>query len=496
MKLTTRISLFFLVALAVVLAGMSCSIYLLVRGQLMRQVDEFSQSALDTLTAAVDFEPDGLEWESNVRRLTFAQAPGGGQLAWAIYDPDGHRLDGSPEAVVKFESQNGEPVAERVTAKDGGTWWLARRQLRGDAAANRSPTASPPAKEDEAKRWPKLVLSVGVPMDRALASLRPLAIALGVISLVIWTLSAIGGRWVSRRALEPVTRMAHAAGSISALDLSRRLPRSGTNDELDELGATFNELLDRLQISFEKQSRFASEASHQLRTPLAAILGQLDVALRRNRTTEQYREALAAARKQAEQLTRIVEMLLFLTREDADASSPALERVELRGWLCEHLQAWEQHARGRDIRIDAGSDDPLWVKVHGQLLGQALDNLLDNACKYSQPGSEISVSVNQIDAEVRLAVEDDGIGLAADELPHLGEAFFRSQRARARGSGGVGLGLAIVRRVLAAIGGQLHAKRRSGGGSRFVIVLPTASAGSFDQRSLTQPVASVTLDRP
>lgn len=487
-KLTTRISLFFLVALAVVLAGMSCSIYLLVRGQLMRQVDEFSRSALDTLTAAVDFEAEGLEWESNVRRLTFAQAPGGGQLAWAVYDPERHRLDGSQEAGFEIENPNGEPVAQQIVAKDSSTWWLARRQLRADAAADR-PSMNPPKEDEAAKRWPKLMLAVAVPMDRALTSLRPLGMALAGISLGIWALAAIGGRWISRRALEPLTRMAHAAGSISALDLKVRLPQPGTNDELDDLATTFNELLDRLQISFEKQSRFASEASHQLRTPLAAILGQLDVALRRDRTAEEYREALAAARKQAGQLTRIVEMLLFLAREDAEASSPALDRVELRGWLGDHLQALEQHPRGSDIRMDPSSEAHLWVNAHGEMLGQALDNLLDNACKYSEQGSTISVSVQRIGNAAHLAVEDNGTGVAEDELPHLGEAFFRSRKVRERGASGVGLGLAIARRILAAIGGRLQVERRPGGGSRFVIVLLTAEAKVPEESSLTQPVA-------
>jgi two-component system OmpR family sensor kinase len=283
--------------------------------------------------------------------------------------------------------------------------------------------------------------------------------------------------------------MARAAGSISALDLKRRLPRAGTSDELDELGTTFNELLDRLQISFEKQSRFASEASHQLRTPLAAIVGQLDVALRRDRTAEEYREALTSAQKQAGQLTRIVEMLMFLTREDADVSSPALERVELRSWLGEHLQGWGQHARSGDIQMDVSSDQPLWVNVHSEMLGQALDNLLDNACKYSEPSSAIQVSVEQIGSAVRLTVEDNGMGVAGDELPQLGKAFFRSTRARERGTSGVGLGLAVVNRILAALGGQLQIERRPGTGSRFVIVLPTAARAALDKKSLTQPVA-------
>jgi heavy metal sensor kinase len=489
-KLTTRISLFFLTALAAVLAGMSCSIYWLVRGHLMRQVEDFSQSALDTLNAAVEFDADGLDWESNVRRLTFAQGPGGSQLLWAIYEPVGNRVDGSHDSAGPLEPPKIKGTSGRVLDNTGSQWWVATRTLRAEpAAVDRSSTNLPAKEDDVRKRYRELSLVAGVPMDAALASLSPLALALFGISLSLWGLAAIGGRWISRRALAPVTRMAHAAGSISALDLERRLPMAGTKDELDALGQTFNELLDRLQISFEKQARFAAEASHQLRTPLAAILGQLDVVLRRDRTTEEYRNTLRTARQQAEQLNRIVEMLLFLTREDAETSSPNFGRIELRGWLDQRLQSWEQHPRAGDIRVEASADDDLWVSAHGEMLGQALDNLLDNACKYSAPGSAITVSATQTASEVRLAVEDDGLGIAEEDLPHVGEAFFRSTKARERGIGGVGLGLAIVHRILAALHGRLEVQQKSGGGSRFVIILPTAFAVTEENRSLTQPVA-------
>src|SRR5262245_43030604 len=146
-KLTTRISLFFLVALAVVLAGMSCSIYWLVRGQLIGQVEEFSESALDTLTAAVDFEADGLEWESNVRRLTFAQAPSGAKLVWAVFDPEGHPLDGSRESAFQLQPKNGKQVTGQIAAEDGSVWWVAQRQLRAESAGLQRTSTNLTAKE-------------------------------------------------------------------------------------------------------------------------------------------------------------------------------------------------------------------------------------------------------------------------------------------------------------------------------------------------------------
>src|SRR5262249_14448190 len=152
-------------------------------------------------------------------------------------------------------------------------------------------------------------------------------------------------------------------------------------DELHALADSFNGLLDRLQESHERQRRFAGDASHQLRTPLAAMLGQLEVALRRERSADEYRRALADVREQGERLRRIVEALLFRTRADAEALAPSLESVELSSWLAAHLKTWDAHPRAGDLRCEAAAG-PLWARAQPQLLAQAVDNLLDNAAKY------------------------------------------------------------------------------------------------------------------
>src|SRR5437763_732045 len=141
--------------------------------------------------------------------------------------------------------------------------------------------------------------------------------------------AALAGRRLCRRALRPLTGMAAAARAISADDLGRRLPPAGTGDEVDDLGRAFNELLARLQESFERQRRFTGDASHQLRTPLAAMLGQVEVALRRERPPEEYQRVLTLVHKQSAKLREIVEMLLFLSRADAEAKRPQLEALDL-----------------------------------------------------------------------------------------------------------------------------------------------------------------------
>ncbi len=330
----------------------------------------------------------------------------------------------------------------------------------------------------------RLILAVGIPIDPVLKPLQSLLLALVASSIGVWLFAAAVGRWLCAKALSPMTRMAHTAHSISAADLSQRLPSPGTRDELEELSGAFNDLLTRLQVSFDRQQRFAAEASHQLRTPLTAMLGQLDVALRRDRNSEEYRRALELVHHQAAKLRQIVEMLLFLTREKADAAPLQFERLELRDWLTEHLlHTWQQHPRRNDIQIEADSGEPVWVAAHSGLLAQAVDNLLDNACKYSQPGSPIILRAGRQADKIALAVEDRGCGIAAKELPHVFDPFFRCSDTTRRGIAGTGLGLPVARRIIAAMNGSLDVQSTPGEGSRFTILL------AVPQRERFLPVA-------
>ena len=156
--------------------------------------------------------------------------------------------------------------------------------------------------------------------------------------------------------------MAQAVGTISAADLTQRLPRTETGDELERLGIAFNDLLTRLQDAFERQKRFTAEASHQLRTPLTAIIGQLDVALRRERSEEEYRCALKAVHQQSAKSRQIVEMLLFSLCEGAEARPPDLEQLELRSWLADYLQSWNAHSRFPDMHYELDSGDPICIR--------------------------------------------------------------------------------------------------------------------------------------
>jgi signal transduction histidine kinase len=266
---------------------------------------------------------------------------------------------------------------------------------------------------------------------------------------------------------------------MPAATIDQRLPPPGTNDELADLAAAFNELLSRVQDAFERQRRFTSEASHQLRTPLTALLGQVEVALRQERPAGEYRQALERAQRQGRKLAQIAEMLLFLARADREAKVPELETVDFGTWLRAQVAQWSAHPRASDLVLEIPAD-PLPARIHPTLLGQLLDNLLENACKYSRPGTPITLRAAALhDAEgqgqVALEVEDRGIGIPASDLPDLFEPFFRSTQARRLGVDGVGLGLALVKRIATALRGTVEARSQLGQGSTFRVRLPVAS---------------------
>jgi len=484
MSLATRLSAFFLLALALVLAGFSGALHLLARNYLVRQLDERLENALDTLEASVDIEPGGLEWEPADRRLTLGVDHGPTAVRWAVRDGSGTMVDHSANATAgDFPSgwepkvwPTGSPEATAFATVPG--WRLAARRLEL-AELLRQGRGHPDDEPGYEVQYPALVLVVGLVPSPVQATLRWLGLTLLGLSAVVWLSAAAAGRWLSLRAIAPLRRMARAATAMTAADLGQRLPAPGTRDELDELGRAFNDLLERLHEAFVRQSdahdrqrRFAGDASHQLRTPVAALLGQVQVALRRDRSPEEYRRFLARVQSEGTRLRQIIESLLLLAQPEI--AQPEPEDVNLSEWVPDHLRNWSSHARASDLTAEVPGGLPLVVRAHPPWLAQLVDNLVDNACKYSRSGTPIVVSAWRENGSVALGVRDRGCGLAAADRPRVFEPFFRADRARQDGQAGVGLGLAVAQRIAAAAGGTLVVESEPGAGSVFVLRLPEA----------------------
>ena len=469
MTLTTRLTTFFLLALAVVLVAFSLTFYGLARTRLFEQLNDRATSTLDTLIVVAEMEDDGLEWEPKDRKLQLHRESDTSE--WGVFDQNGERVDGSPSPVHSLKDyaspgQDLEQIREHVTL-DSERWRIVRRTLH-----HPHPEAveiGNPAKP----RFQALVFVTAWPIAPVQKTLHSLAWGLTGVSFVVWLGAALMGRWICRRALLPVSRMAEAVRGITATDLGERLPNSTSQDELSDLAIAFNELLTRLQDSFERQKRFTGEASHQLRTPLTAMLGQLEVALRRDRDPKEYQRVLSSARNQALRLRGIIEMLLFLARADAETRVPDLEPVDLVPWLSGHLQeSWSEHPRSGDLKLELPMNGFGRVHIQPALLAQAIDNLIDNAFKYSPPHSSVSIQITPQSERVAIRIKDQGQGITAEDLSQVFTPFFRSIEVRRRGISGVGLGLAVTERIVTAFQGRIEVESHLGQGSEFTIYLP------------------------
>ncbi len=465
MTLTTRLTAFYLGTLAVVLIAFSGALYLLAHRHLHAELHDRTSGILDTVMARAEIDPEGVEWEPKLAKPSLSRdidSP-----YWAVFGPHGERLDGGGGLLLSIFGERPIPGAHGiVTDLSRQEWFVVRQSIHHPDEEMLPPTLEP-------NRYTSLTFVAALPTEPVQRTLRTLAWSLFVVTLSVWLSAAGAARWICRRALHPVATMAVEARSITPENLGERLPVPTAQDELRDLALAFNGLLARFQDSFERQERFTAEASHQLRTPLTALRGQIDVALRRDRDPDAYRSALATIGAQAVRMHEIVESLLFLARADADARRPELKRIDLRTWLPDYLsESWGAHTRYRDILLHPPTSVIPPVEVHPVLLGQALGNLLENALKFGPPGSVVDVRVTPRDGAVSLEVEDRGCGIAEADRPHIFEPFFRTESARTTGKTGVGLGLAITARIVAAMGGQIFWTSSDGGGSRFRMAFP------------------------
>ena len=300
---------------------------------------------------------------------------------------------------------------------------------------------------------------------------RVLYIALPLALLI----AGLGGFLLADRSLRPLFRMTEQAHEISARNLSQRLQVGRPAEELSALAASFNELLSRLDASFGTMRRFIADASHELRTPVAVIRGEADVALSQERAPEAYKESLAVIQDEAKRLTRLVDDLLNLARADAGHARLRREEFYLDDVVSECCRAVQSLAAAKGIQVEWKAVEDLSYSGDEDLLRRLVFNLLDNAIRYTPGSGKITVLLSREEGQTRLTVSDTGVGIAPAAAPHIFERFYRGDDARSRQSGGFGLGLAIVKWIAEAHNGSVGFTSDPGAGSTFEVVLPVTS---------------------
>ena len=306
-------------------------------------------------------------------------------------------------------------------------------------------------------------------------------------------LASAGGLFLAGRALDPIDRITRAAAAIGADDLSRRLNFHGSHDEVGRLAATFDRMLERLDRAFRRQRQFTADGSHELRTPLTMLASQIDVALERKRTVADYEELLRSLRDDAARMTQLVGELLTLARADAGQQLLNREQLDLGELVSGVVQAMQSLALQREVQLTEQAQPHVAVSGDQTRLSQLLINLVDNALRYTSAGGNVRVTVAERAGWAELRVEDTGVGIAAEHLPHLFQRFYRADPARARTDGGAGLGLAIAQWIAEAHGGQISVDSEFGRGSTFTVRLPAVQIISAPLSSTIETVAASTL---
>lgn len=304
------------------------------------------------------------------------------------------------------------------------------------------------------------------------AQLRSFGRTLALVLPSVLALAAVGGYWLASRALRPVARITARARHIEARGLDQRLEVERPDDEFGRLAYVLNDLFERLERAFQQQRRFLADAAHELRTPVAVVRSQTDVALQQARPADEYVLALNAIRTETEHLSAIVDDLLLIARADAaqlPVQKDLVDLVEIVDECCRSLRPLAQE-RNLVLRWDVGSE--LAVCADGRLLRRAVANLLSNAISYTFAGGTISVNVRREPERAVLEVADTGIGIAPEDLPYVFDRFYR---ARQRGDlirEGSGLGLGIVKMIADLHGGSVTVESRLGAGSTFSLAIP------------------------
>lgn len=462
--LRVKLALVYAGVLAVLMAGFGLTAYRLLASQL----DDAATADLRELT-------DGLHGYLHVE----------GGISQLVYDHNDPQEVSFIETATRFyqvydassgallvQSPAMEPLALRFTAAEVQAFLnvTAARDIETDQGRLRfsNTLVRPPS-------GGTYLLQVGVllrGMDRALAEfLRLLLWSIPVCVIV----AALLGRWMAGRSLAPLAELATAARAIGVTDLHQRLPVRGAGDELDQVASAFNETLGRLEQSVGEMRQFSAALAHEMRTPLAALRGEIESTLLHARTTEDYQRGLASQLEELDRLGRLITHLLTLARAEAGEIKLAHEPVDLGALGATLTAQLEAVADAKDVALTCEVARSVIVKGDAGWIERLVLNLLDNAIKFTPAGGRVILTVSERDGAAELTVRDTGIGIASGDLPHVFERFYRADSARSPQTAGVGLGLTLAKWIADKHGATLVAASAEGQGSALTVRFPLTS---------------------
>ncbi len=452
----TRLVLWYTAMLAVVLVCFSATIYLGLSQSLYSELDSSLQAESELVAKAIRISRD-----LTVTGGAPPQLPP--DTAVSVFGQSGRsfvRLSGSdllhPTERMAASAESGQSIFGTETIR-GENWRVYTRPIlrSGQLVA---------------------VIEVGQPTTDIERTLRQRLEMLAATVPITLLLATSGGVFLSSRALGPVEQIIQTVRAIQAEDLSRRVEGPTSDDEIGRLARTFNAMLDRVEGAFQRERQFTGDAAHELRTPLAVIKSQIEVTLAQPRSASDYRATLQSIEEDVDNLNLLVRKLLDLARSDTRAASLVREPVDLTAIARTSVTSFARLAAKKGLSLSVDGARPVLVLGDAERLGQLVRNLVENALEYNTTGRRVVVRVESVGDAARLAVADDGPGIAREHLPHLFERFYRIDKARARAAGHHGLGLSVCAAIAAEHGGQIAVESEVGRGSTVTFTMPQLDA--------------------
>ncbi len=485
-SLRFRMTCLYVVVMVLTIALVGFAVYRLTSRALRRDLDDFLELRAEGIAASIETfwtvesrasdregrppGPSGKVGNQDFERLARRwveeriQDPVLIDIVVQVFGPDGELIAAS-QAVAGATLL---PFADLAPVLDPAARFLNIISQGPDGGEVRFRALSFPVTEAERLAYVIRVLS---PLETVEAPLGRLRLILFLALPAAVVLSGAAGAWLAGRTLGPVDRMAASARAISAENLDARLPVSAARDELSRLATTFNGMLERIEQGFSFHRQFWEDVAHELKTPLAIMKGEIEVALRTEAGAEEAREVLVSNLEEVERLIRLIERMLTLARLDRGGAPLETEEIDFTALAGRAVEEFRTPAEDKGLRLlyEAPATAPVRgdeARLHGLIA-----ILLDNAVKFTPAAGTIGVAVAAAGNEVRLAVSDTGPGIADEDLPKIFDRFARPGRT-GRG-GGFGLGLSIAKAVAESHGGRIEVRSRLGAGSTFTVILPS-----------------------
>lgn len=477
LSIRMRLAIWYGVVLTLVLAGFGITAFNAAwRDQLSRVDDELSAHLDLALKSDGDFDNPGgpspgrpsasdpfvasirTSIGENIAEISRRNRAAGSAFYVVFLDTDGTvfaRSENAPAAITPPPFQrDSRPASSLIPNTIATTKWRTRDRWR------------------EAYRTLPLGDSVlaGVSLDVERAAMQRRALVFALAGLALLGCGVAGGWWLTGKALRPIQTISHSATVIAAGNLKERIPLQGAGTELSALASVLNSTFARLEAAFSRQTRFTSDASHELRTPIAVILSKTQTVLLRERTAAEYQEALRVCQRSANRMRELTEALLLLSRTEDGQLHSTRQPLDLAKLSREVASSLTVLAEEKGVHFDFDLNPAHTLGDAGQL-AQVLTNLLNNAIKFSHSGGRIHLRTSTATNAALLEVKDEGTGISSADLPHVFERFYRGDQSRT-GSGNYGLGLAIAKAIVESHGGHISVLSDPGQGARFTVSLP------------------------